>query len=88
MLESKANFVLFRGPSPLLYSLKYTGTYFAYSPVFDKGELRYNGKNCHNVEINSNSHLDEVYVKFNGSAIIVTLTNDMVEHFNIGNNYF
>ena len=81
MLESKANSVLFRGPSPLLYSFKY-------SPVFDKGELRYNGKNYHNVEINLNSHLDEVYVKFNGSAIIVTLTNDMVEHFNIGNKFF
>ena len=88
MQESGSNSVLFRGSSPLLYSFKYTGTFFAYSPIFEKGELRYNGKNYHNVEMNLNSHLDELYVKFNGSAIVVTLNDDLTENFNIGNRFF
>lgn len=88
MSKSGTNAVLFRGSAPLVYSFKYTGTYFAYSPFYERGELRYNGKDYHNLEINLNSHQEEVYVRFNGSSIVVTLNNDFVEHFNIGNKYF
>ena len=75
---------LYRGSSPMQYRFKYTGTYFAYSDNFEKGDVWYNGKLYKDVFLNLNSHRDELYVKVEKTGLIVKLNSDFVQDFSIG----
>ena len=79
---------LYRGTSPLPYRMLYEGTYFAFSEEYEKGDLFYNGKIYHDVEMNLNSHLDELYVKVSESGRVVMLNKGFIKNFTIGKRNF
>ncbi len=79
---------LYRGTSPLPYRMLYEGSYFAFSEEYEKGDLFYNGKIYHNVEMNLNSHLDELYVRVPKSGRLVMLNKGFVNNFTIGKKVF
>jgi len=88
MKEAGMNSVLFRGSAPMTYEFRYTGTYYAYSPEFQPGEITYNGKKYYDVLMNLNSHTDDLLLKFNGSVITVTVNKEFVDDFTIGKRRF
>ena len=79
---------LYRGTSPLPYKTLHIGTYYAFSEEFEKGDLYYNGKIYHGVEMNLNSHLDELYVKVPGSGRAVMLNKEFINKFSLGKRNF
>ncbi|HCT95245.1 MAG: hypothetical protein A2X19_10065 [Bacteroidetes bacterium GWE2_39_28] len=79
---------LYRGTAPLAYKFTHTGTYFAYSPDFQIGTVRYNSKIYTNLMLNLNSHLDELYLFISYSGRYVVLNNDFVESFTMGTKEF
>ena len=79
---------LYRGTSPLPYKSLHIGTYYAFSEEFEKGDLYYNGKIYHGVEMNLNSHLDELYVKVPGSGRAVMLNKEFINKFSLGKRNF
>lgn len=79
---------LYRGTAPLAYKFTHTGSYFAYSPEFQSGTLRYNNKTYTNVMMNLNSHLDELYLFISYSGRYVVLNKDFVDTFTMGSKEF
>ncbi len=79
---------LFRGTAPLAYKFTHTGTYFAYSSDFSKGKVVYNNKTYHDVLLNLNSHLDELYLFINYSGRYVVLNKEFVDSFTMGDREF
>lgn len=79
---------LYRGTTAIPYKNLHIGTYFAFSENFEKGNLLYNGKTYHDVEMNLNSHLDELYVKIPGSGRVVTLNKEFTDFFSLGKKNF
>jgi len=82
---------LYRGTSPLPYKTLHIGTYYAFSEEFEKGDLYYNGKIYHDVEMNLNSHfshLDELYVKVPESGRAVMLNKEFINKFSLGKRNF
>lgn len=79
---------LYRGTSPLPYKTLHSGTYYAFSEEFEKGDLYYNGKIYHGVEMNLNSHLDELYVKVPESGRAVMLNKGFINKFSLGKKNF
>lgn len=75
---------LYRGTAPLAYKFTHTGSYFAYSPDFQTGTVRYNNKTYTNLMLNLNSHLDELYLFITYSGRYVVLNKDFVDTFTMG----
>ena len=50
--------------------------------------MYYNGKMYHGVEMNLNSHLDELYVKVPGSGRAVMLNKEFINKFSLGKRNF
>lgn len=76
---------LYRGAAPIEYRFKYTGTYFAYSDNYEKGNVLYNGRIYKNVLLNLNAHNDDLQIKIVKSGLFVTLNKAFVQSFTIGN---
>lgn len=88
MSKSQGLSNLYRGTAPLNYRFKFTGTYFAYSEDFKQGDICFNEKIYHNILINLNSHLDELYLHIPESGRYVVLNRDFVSRFNMENRKF
>lgn len=84
MNSAKDLSILYRGTAPLNYNFVSTGTYFAYSKEYAKGDLLYNNKLYKDVLLNINSHLDELYLFVEENGMPIMLNKDFVEKFNIG----
>lgn len=76
---------LYRGTAPLNYNFVSTGTYFAYTKEYTRGDVLYNNKLYKDVLLNLNSHLDELYLFVEESGLPVMLNKDFVVKFNMGN---
>ena len=79
---------LYRGAAPVKYKFLHLGTFYAYSENFQKGEVKYNGRIYTDVELNLNSHMDELYVRIPFSGREVVLNKSLVDHFTIGERKF
>ena len=79
---------LYRGTAPLAYKFSHTGSYFAYSPDFQTGTVRYNNKTYTNLMMNLNSHLDELYLFISYSGRYMVLNKDFVDFFTMGTKEF
>jgi len=79
---------LYRGQAPLEYNFFHTGTFYAYSPEFEKGDVMFNGKLYKDIYMNLNSHLDELNVLIKTSGRIVVLNGEFVDYFNLGKRRF
>ncbi len=86
--NAKEHSLLYRGKAPFAYRFIYTGTYFAYSEEFQKGDLRYNDKIYHDVLLNINSHLDELYLFNTYSRKYVVLNKEYVDYFTLDGRKF
>ncbi len=79
---------IFRGQAPLEYNFFHTGTFYAYSSEFEKGNVMFNGKLYKDIYTNLNSHLDELNVLIKTSGRIVVLNGEFVDYFNMGERNF
>lgn len=79
---------LYRGAAPVEYRFKYTGTYFAYSDNYEKGNILYDGRIYKNVLLNLNAHNDDLQIKIEKSGLFVTLNKAFVQSFTIGKHKF
>ncbi len=75
---------LYRGTAPIEYRFSYTGTYYAYTENYEKGNVLYNGRIYKDVLLNLNAHTDELQVKIPSSQLILVLNKDFVQSFTIG----
>lgn len=75
------NSIIFRGNSPINYQFKHEGSYYLFDEQFQNGEIVFNGKSYKNIEINLNSHIDELIIKIPNSISIVIANKDFVERF-------
>lgn len=82
------NMALFRGRVPTPYKFLHKGTYYAYKKEFIDGTLKYNGVEYHNVLMNLNSHLDEMYVMSRSSSRVIVLNPDFFEFASFDNGYY
>ncbi len=88
MSSSQGLLNLYRGTAPLNYRFKFTGSYFAYSEDFKRGDICFNEKTYHGILINLNSHLDELYIHIPESGRYVVLNKDYVSRFNMQSKKF
>ncbi|MDD2419746.1 MAG: hypothetical protein PHP33_05805 [Bacteroidales bacterium] len=88
MENAKERAVLYRGATPMYYPFYFTGSYFAYSDEYLKGEVVYNGKRYYGVLLNLNSNLDQLYIYDMDNGVNVVLNKDFVESFTMGENSF
>ncbi|OFY43390.1 MAG: hypothetical protein A2X18_00110 [Bacteroidetes bacterium GWF2_40_14] len=79
---------IYRGQAPLDYNFFHTGTFYAYSSEFEKGDVLFNGKLYKDIYMNLNSHLDELNVLIKTSGRIVVLNGEFVDFFNLGKRKF
>ncbi len=79
---------LYRGTAPLAYRFIHTGTFYAYSENFEKGEVVFNDKLYTDVQLNINSHIDELYLKVEESGRFILLNKEFVQYFKIGERRF
>jgi len=79
---------IYRGQAPLEYNFFHTGTFYAYSSEFEKGDVIFNGKLYKDIYMNLNSHLDELNVLIKTSGRIVVLNGEFVDCFNLGKRKF
>lgn len=79
---------LYRGAAPIEYRFKYTGTYFAYTESYIKGNVLYNGRIYKDISLNLNSHNDDLQINIDNSRLFVTLNKDFVHSFTIGEHKF
>jgi hypothetical protein len=79
---------IYRGQAPLEYNFFHTGTFYAYSSEFEKGNVMFNGKLYKDIYMNLNSHLDDLNVLIKTSGRIVVLNGEFVEFFNMGKREF
>lgn len=82
------NSVIFRGNAPVNYHFKHEGTFYLFDPEFQKAEVVFNGKRYSNLEINLNSHRDELILKIPGTISTVVANRDFVESFIFFNKKF
>ncbi len=83
--------MLYRGMAPIEYREEAPTdgtTYFAYSTNFEAGTIKYCGKLYHNVLLNLNADLDELYVKDSISGLRFLLNKSYVSHWQVGNHKF
>lgn len=89
MSDAGSKSLLYRGEMATRYNFLHQGTYYAYTEKFGKGMVRFNDKNYYDVDINLNSHLDEVCVKANiVIADAIVLRKSLVSHFTIDERSF
>lgn len=89
MQEAANRSLLYRGKLSLRYDFAHQGTYFAYSPTYEKGMVHFNGKDYYDVLINLNSNIDEVCVKISNNIVDgITLNKAQVDYFFMGKRKF
>lgn len=90
MLAAKENSLLYRGITPYVYNKKAPNdgtTYYAYSSSFEAGSLIFDGKLYHDVLLNLNADLDELYLKDNDGGTLL-INKDFVDYCYIGSRKF
>jgi len=82
--------LLFRGVYPLRHGSLLTkdgSTFFAFSPEYEKGSVRFCGKMYTGIELNLNAFTDELYAKDpQGSPVVVN--KNFVDSFSLGASSF
>ena len=78
---------MFRGAFPVDYGDKKPNdgsTYYAYSSVFEKGNVLFRGKLYKDVLLNLNAHRDELCVMDANNGVVVVLNKHFVDSFSMG----
>lgn len=80
--------LLFRGQSALPYNFAYNGTYYWYTPKFEIGSVRFNGKDYSDVELNIDATRQVLICGRPGTFKRSELERAQVEYFTMGDRKF
>lgn len=80
--------MIFRGPIPLEYMGISIGNPFFHSADFIKGKMVYRGREYDNLLLNLNCHTSKLYIRNSQNNLTVTLKEEWVDSFSLGDKEF
>lgn len=79
---------IYRGPEARKYNFAYNGTPFWFSPDFQNGDLRYNGKTYHDITMNVDAYDGDLLLRPAGGITSVVAVKEFVEWFTLNGRMF
>ena len=88
-MESAAgSALLYRGHKAYSHPTPFNGTYFWSSPVFENGDVLYNGRIYHDIPLNIDAARQDLLIRTLSGGAFKVLSAEYVERFNIGTEFF